>query len=433
MKTAYRNLIAGAGCRMALASVLFTATGITAVRAAELGDLRLSGYGTLGYTIDDRKQIAPLRDISQRPNTHLSGSPTWRLDSRLGLQAEYRLNSEFEMVGQAVWRDRVDGTLGNSIELAYAAWRPIPKLDLRLGRIGYDAFLMSDTRNLGYAYSWVRPPTEFYGWTPVFSVDGADAAYTLDDGDARWRFKAQAGRSGTPIPMGDKAYDFRSSDLWNLSLTRQTGPLRLKAAYSRYVISSEASPLNELRNGLTQITSAANTAGFTQIGNEADDIRRNLSFQNTRVHFVTLGIAYDDGTWMAQAEYSNSKASSAIVPQGQAAYASLGRRFGNWTPYAMLSISRPERGLRTASSDWSVIGQASNQQQALYVLNTTRIDQRSLALGMRWDFHEQAALKLQWDHTRIDPSGYGMWYRALPLNNVSSHINLLSMTLDFVF
>ena len=67
------------------------------------------------------------------------------------------------------------------------------QLDFRVGRINFDAFLMSDHRHVGYAYPWVRPPSEFYAWIPIFSMDGIDAAYNFQSKDARWRIKAQAG------------------------------------------------------------------------------------------------------------------------------------------------------------------------------------------------------------------------------------------------
>lgn len=45
--------------------------------------LRLSGFGTVGYAVDNRSDIAPARDISQKPNFYVSDV---RLPGMSGLQ-----------------------------------------------------------------------------------------------------------------------------------------------------------------------------------------------------------------------------------------------------------------------------------------------------------------------------------------------------------
>ncbi len=111
----------------------------------------------------------------------------------------------------------------------------------------------------------------------------------------------------------------------------------------------------------------------------------------------------------------------------------LARRLGEFTPYAMLSLSRPDKSALAPINDWSGIGQAAFQQTAYFVTNSTRQDQETLSLGSRWDFHSQAALKLQWDHSRIHRQGYALWFRSLESNARSSSVNLFTVSLDFVF
>lgn len=413
--------------RAAALGMVMLAGGVHAQQ--EISPLRLSGFGTFGYAGSNRGDMAAIRDISQRPDDGSATRSSWKLDSRIAVQADYKLSPTAELVGQAVLRDHVSATPGNSIEAAYAAWHPKPQLDLRLGRLGYDAFLMSDTRNLGYAYSWVRPPVEFYGWIPIFSIDGVDAAYTVDTEDAHWRIKAQIGRSGFATPMGAQEYDFKTNRLWSLTLSRQSGPWRAKVGYSGFIIDSEAQPLAPLHAGLGAVAAA----GVPGISAEAGTLLRHLSFKGTRISYLTAGLAYDDGDWLVQGELGRSTATADVVPHGTMAYLGVGRRFGDWTPYLVASAVRPGNGVRTAASDWSAIGQGGLQNTALYVVNTTRMDQSTLSLGVRWDLHNQAALKLQWDRTSVRPSGYGLWFHDIALEGRSTHVDLLSLSLDFVF
>ncbi len=400
---------------------------LAAIPAAADSGLRLSGFGTLGHAADNHDNIAPARDITHKPRDGFSTGSGWRLDSRLGLQLEYAATKELDFVGQLVLRDHFDGDADSSTELAYVAYRPNARWDLRAGRVNYDAFLMSDHRNVGYAYAWVRPPAEFYGWIPIFSLDGADVAYSINADDARWRIKAQAGNSKLSIPIGD-GYDFKARNLFGFSVTRQSASWRLKAAHSRFTIGSEVPALAPLHRGLDTVAAA----GLAGVSAEAASLRRHVAFDDARISYTTLGTAYDDGTWVAQAEAGVSTSSRDMVPHGRMAYLSLGRRFGDWTPFLMLSGSQPGNDRRKAANDWGGLN-ATVRNPALLNVNATRIEQHTISLGVRWEVHRQAALKLQLDSTKIGAEGYGLWWRELHLNNRDSRVNMISATLDFVF
>jgi hypothetical protein len=390
--------------------------------------LRLSGFGTLGYVSDNRTDIAPVRDITQKPDKEFSTGSTWKVDTRLGLQMEVSLGPKADLVAQLVARDQLVHDLNSSVELTYLAWRPDSQWDVRAGRINYDAFLMSDHRNVGYAYPWVRPPTEFYGWIPAFSVDGLDAAYALQAADARWRLKVQTGNSAkVTIPIGE-GYDFRAKDMVGISLTRQSESWRLKAAYSHWSAGDEVPAFAPLHAGLDAFAAA----GIPGASAEAASLRNSLSFQGTRVTYLTLGASYDDGQWVMQAEAGRSTATTEIVPHGRTGYFSVGRRMGNWTPLLTVSTSRPEHAIRPAANSWGPFN-APLRDPALFVLNSNRIEQDTLSAGVRWEFHRQAAAKLQWDRTTIKPSGYGLWWRDLAINDAANGIDMLSLTVDFVF
>ena len=389
--------------------------------------VRVSGFGTLGYSRDNRPDIAPSRDISQVPVDSFATGASWKLDSRIGAQFEYRPNSMFDLVAQVVLSEHFHNDLDSSTELAYLAVKPTAELTVRLGRVNYDAFLMSDHRNVGYAYHWVRPPAEFYGWIPIFSVNGMDAAYSLIRGDSLWRFKAQVGSSKQALPIGS-GYEFTASQLLGASVSRESGPWRLKAAYSQFTVGSEVPAFAPLHQGLDAVAAAA----IPQVSAEAADLRANLTFGDAKISYVSLGAAFDDGIWLGQTELGLSKASSDAIPHARMAYLAVGRRFGHWTPYLLLGASRPGNDVRVASNNWGALN-ATLRDPALFTLNATRIEQDSLTLGVRWDFRSNAALKLHWSRSVIKPSGYGLWWRDMAINSQTSSIHQLSATVDFGF
>ena len=393
---------------------------------------RFSGFGTLSRSWDNRDDLAPMRDISQRPHNDYRSGPTWKQDSRIGLQFAYMFSPEVDAVVQIVGRDQVSHEFHHFVELAYLDYRLNDPLRLRVGRIGYDAYLMSDHRNVGYAYAWMRPPVEFYGWTPMYSIDGGDVSYEFAAGDARWRLRAQAGKNDFVAPMGVTQFNFHGT-MAGISVQREAGPWRLKVGFNKIFSTKEVGTLAPLHQGLASI--AGNPLVGSAISNEASYLRENIAFDNQRMRYLTLGAAYDDGTWLGQAEFGTSRTTAIFTPATTTAYAVIGRRFGLFTPFTMLSASRPVTRIERANNSWAALGAAAAGLQATSyaVINETRVDQETLSLGVRWDVTPQAALKLQFDHTRINPWGYSAWFRTRAMQTGSSHVNQLSVGVDFVF
>ncbi|MBF0412572.1 MAG: hypothetical protein HQK70_07670 [Desulfamplus sp.] len=402
------------------------------VSAQELTGLKISGYGTLSATTHDRSDIHPVRDVSQAPENRFKTNFSAVMDSRLGLQAHYRFSSNLDAVVQGVLRDQSYITFNNSLELAYIAYRPSSWLELRAGRFGYDAFLMSDTRNLGYAYSWVRPPNEFYGWVPVFHTDGADATLRIDGDDSQWRLRVQAGEQAFKFALADSEYDAETESLQTLSLSRQSGPLTLKAGYSAFSLKNEMNIFIPLHEGLNQIADAT-ASFFPEISSEARYLRDNTAFKGTDITYLTLGASYDDGQWIAQAELAHSTSNTEILSHGTMGYAALGYRIGDFTPYFIFSATRAGNDIRKSIADWSIIEAAELQETVINIINTTRMDQETLSFGVRWDFHNQAALKLQLDSIHINSFGYGLWFaKPITIDNDSS-MSLGTISLEVMF
>lgn len=389
--------------------------------------LRVSGFGTLGYAIDDRSDLSPNRDLSQEAKNGAATGASWRLDSRLGIQLEYGVNDSMDIVGQLVVRDQYKSDAESATELLYLSFRPQSRLDLRVGRINFDAFLMADHRNVGYAYSWVRPPSEFYAWIPIFSMNGIDAAYNLPLEDVRWRIKVQAGNSSVMLPIVN-GYNFKAQNMLGMSVTRQTELWRIKASYTQLNIDDDVPAFAPLHQGLDFVVAASIPA----VSAEAADLIRNLSYKNAKIKYMTLGATFDDGIWLAQAEIAHTATSAKAIPHGEVGYLSVGRRINDWTPYVLLSTSRPKNQVRVAVNDWGAFN-SSLRDPAVFSVNQTRIEQRSLAIGTRYDFANQMALKLQWTHSVIKPFGYALWW-ADPLRiDKTTRVKQVSATFDFTF
>lgn len=393
--------------------------------------IRLSGYGTLAYSWENNPQLAPVRDMAQRPQGPFafSADETWLMDSRLGLQAAYRHSPRLGALVQLLLHDQIRQEADGTVELAYLDLQPAEQLRLRVGRIGFDGYLMSDHRNLGYAYAWMRPPTEFYGWMPMFGLDGADLTHAWSADGVHWRARAQVGSTKKWFPMGKTDFQFHGDSLWSLSLQREEGPWRWKTGVSGFTSSAEVPSLAPLHTGLQALAAVPIPA----IAREAAMLRHEMRFGDVSMRYATLGIAYDNGTWLVQTELGRNWAESAMTPAGSSAYFVIGRRLGAWTPYLMLGTSRPQEEALAPLNDWSVIGQRAFQTTAYQVVNSVRADQTTLAIGTRWDAYPRVALKFQWENTRIAPMGYALWPRSPDVFYRSTQVNLFTVGMDLLF
>lgn len=134
------------------------------------------------------------------------------------------------------------------------------------------------------------------------------------------------------------------------------------------------------------------------------------------------------------------RVSAAPLTVENTAYATLGHRFGDWTPY--IGYGRARNALAVlplpawAAALTPVIGPVGAAQAqglgsvVVTSLNNARVQQSSWSLGVRWDFHPQAALKLQWDRVRVQPSGSSLWTGA---DGQAGNANVATAVVDFIF
>lgn len=400
------------------------------------GDTTVSGFGTLGAVYNSNEKYGFTRHIGQE--TTPGRQWTWQGESLVGLQVAHTFSREWQVVGQVVVRDQVENTLNTAITRAFVSYRPTDSLHLRLGRMADATYLMSDYRDVGYVYPWVRPPLESYAIIPLHSYDGIDLTYSLRDAAGVWRLKGLAGRIEAAVPQSfGENYMLRADDLRGLALIREQGPLKMRLGYSTFHLKEPSVTGRVILPAVDQmIANPLLNAFYPAIADEARSLRTATdSMPGARIGFASAGVAYDDGNWMVQAEISNLSSATPIFPKGQQGYVSLGYHFGNFLPYFMLSGSRAPAAIRAATAWGSVLGPAAGQLQAgaITSLNSVRSAQSTLSLGMRWDFDTRAALKLQWDHVRVRDTGWGLWTQGATDDGAPGRANLWSLTLDFVF
>lgn len=405
-----------------------TAAGQTVV--PEPSEFRFSGFGTLGVAhVDAPEGWAYKRDSTQADH---AGRTRADLDTRLGLQLNYTPIRSFELVAQVVATKRnAAASGGDAVEWAFAAWRPDPDWTVRGGRVNLDAFLLSDYRNVGFAYPFVRPPVDFYAQLPT-SVDGADVTRDWNIDGTQWRAKVFAGRAFT---FADAASRLELQPSYGAMASREANGLLLRASAIRTRFNNEiftAQPLLAALAPLTQLP-------LPEVSAQATELLGRLSVQGSSLTYLSLGTRYERHAWLASAEYTRVTGHPTVAYSS--GYASLGRRFGALTAFSTLSRVRSENSAVTAP-DWDgalapVLGPALGQQaqfvadSAATAINRFRISQGTFSLGARYDLNARCALIFQWDRIRVDPNGSRLWGGDRGLNAAQSRV--ASLVVDFVF
>ena len=406
--------------------------------AAPTSNWRFNGFGTLAAVDAFPRDGWGFRRELTQPEHHDTGN-TFATDSRLGFQADWRPDAQWELVGQLVLKPRGEqASKEESVAWAFVAWHPSPDWTIRAGRTSPDLFLLADVRNVGFAYPWMRPSVEFYGWVPLSTVDGLDATREWQLGDSRWRAKLFAGRSHFTLASTHSDGDEQGTTdpLMGGTLTVDSGNLTFKATFAEARTRPQnARGIDQLHEGLATLA----TLPIPVIAAQAATLSNTFPVGTLFTRYSALALAWNADPWQLQAELSRITGNF-MESQDWYGYASAAYRVGNVTPFAMFGRARSSRA-PLASPNWTqaltpILG-PQNAAAAQYAgadvadtFNIGRLDQRSISLGARWDVSAQAALKLQVDAIHSAPYGGGLW----AFDTLSAHhAVVVSAGMDFVF
>lgn len=397
-----------------IASLLLTGILVVSARAetdAVESPLSIRGFGTVGLARSSSDHAEFVRDLSQ-PVGIKGGKWSGRIDSILGLQANWRATQDLEFVGQVVSRLHYDRSHNPEVMWAFAKWEPDTRYSFRAGRIGADFMMLADSRLVGYSYLTVRPPTDFFG--PLFfsHFDGVDASGTVPIGNGLVRGKVFVGKTGEKSVGGLGIWDTRGSPVRGLVFDYVTGPwhLRFNSAQIRFA------------NNM-------NTAFLTDqlYANGAEAAADSLRAKDTLSRFLSIGAVYDNGPLQVQAMANRIRHDTALLHNSHAGFLQASYRVGSFTPYAGLSIwkTQPRTGLVTVPDPYL---NAAYQEFVAY----PKIDRKTFSLGARWDFNRQMALKFQWDVVRASKDTYFTFPHA-DSARWNGKTDVLTATMDFVF
>ncbi len=408
-----------------IATLLALPLAVSTAYAQDTSAVRISGFGTgaLTWTNSDKAEFG-------RPNQAAGAKKdlTTGVDSNLGLQADYTVNSWLSVTGQGLVRKDAEDDFGAELAWAFAKAKINDELSVRAGRIGLPVFMISDYRNVGYANTFLRPPVELYSQVPFNSIDGADITWQHSFADTTVTAQLAYGHNKAQLANANTI----EGNISALNLVAERGPLTLRFGRADGKMTVHAASLNTL---LTGLRGAGTGYHFPQLNQLAND----LDLNKKKASFTSAGLGLDWNNIVVQTEYAKRK-TDGYVNDTSAWYAMAGYRFGKVLPFYIhseLKIDSVPTNTVPAACPAGYPAACTPTMAALSAgVNTLKNsgigqgEQTTDSIGVRWDFYRSVALKAQIDRVRPQ-NGTGLF--LTPQAGFKGPVTVGAVALDFVF
>jgi len=333
-------------------------------------------------------------------------------DSVFALQATAPIGDKLSATGQLVARGVEDYDI--VLEWGFLSYQATDDLQLRAGRLRAPFFSFSDFLEVGYAYPFIRPPTEVYGNIPFSGVDGVDFVYSTLVGDWDTTLQGYYGRFRNDIPLPGST-DREETDIEDLSgivVSANRDWLTLRAGYHR----ADINIFIENNEDLATLTGFLRQFGF-------DETADTILPVDKGAEFFQLGTQIDYDDWLFIAEWTHLDFDPMLFGDITGWYATFGRRINDFTLLYTYAAEETDdepalfNGLPPQGAD---PGTDLLRGGVETVASAAQTDGESHKFGLRWDFTPGAAFKVEYQRRENNlPDG--------------ESLNVLSFVFDMVF
>ena len=142
-------------------------------------EIDISGYTSFKVIYNDNDQgVSYYNGLATADKASLDSR-----ENNIGLQFTTDISSKMEMTVVMSASGGPEQQYNFETEWAYVNYKVSDDLSLRIGKVKGPFYMVSDYKDVGYAYPWVSPPEEVYSTNPIRSVNGIDLVYqkTIND------------------------------------------------------------------------------------------------------------------------------------------------------------------------------------------------------------------------------------------------------------
>lgn len=351
-------------------------------------DIEFSGFMNVTAGLLDDANSVPFAGYTE-------SDFTFEQNTLFGLQFTGQISDKISATAQLVARGSENYSV--DAEWAYLGYQVTPNGKIRFGRLRMPLYLYSDFVDVGYAYTWVRPPSSVY-YLPFNNIEGVDyyTNFTLGNFDSTLQiyYGAFTG-SFTPAPGAPEA-DTRSRNQFGIAFTLGQDIWTVRAAYHTAKLSVDVTgiPISST-DTIGSFTDTLRLLGFTT---NAD----RLLAEEDDASFMGIGVSIDTGTYLLTAEHVEFDYDNTLFSKDVRQYVMLGYRSGDWLFNLTVQRTRdeaahPETGIPTGVA-LPGVGSTDVLIASIQAIAASQVsDSDVLSLGARWDVAPNTALKFQVD------------------------------------
>jgi hypothetical protein len=337
--------------------------------AAEESKWQLNGFlSVIGGKIMSSENIGPLYTSNFRCPCYVGdyanggvyelGAMQFRPESHVGVQVNYNVNPDLNLVGQLTVRGTVPRPV---VQWAYANYAIADGWEVQVGRQRIPLFYYSDSQDIGVSLPWVSVPPEYYGWDAL-NFNAVKVRYQKNFGETNLNASLFVGREYVAESRFQKVFTANRSD----------------ATWSG-IVGGDV----EVNFGAVQVR-----AVYLQTNTSVHDQVTNFSL---RTHLRSYGVAakWNVNRWFSYlelAEQDNDYYESGFNVKAPGGAFGLGVHLGAFTPF--VSYSR----FREKPSDRTLWPSTLNQRRSV---------------TLRYDVNASSAVKVQLGRFTDGAKNYG--------------------------
>lgn len=402
-------------------NVLATAI-LTVLASSSAQAIQFDGFMTAGASVhDDSDNLNTY--IGSLGDRGITNDLTFETDTRFGLQISSDVTEDMAVVAQILGTG-VDGNFNAIIEWAYIDYKIDDAISVHVGKIKQPVYLVNDYVEVGYAYPWIRPPSEvYYQINPLNTVNGIELLFQYPVGPGTLSFQPYLGSNRDDIPNSQGAF-FEAENIVGLDI---------KYAGRGYTVHA------------SKFTCEVKTfGGFVAEGTPFGDLIVDLNGTGD-CDVSAVGMNLDLSNIVVYAEYTSRTTDGTLsraFGDQDAWYTTFGYRFGKWLPHiTFASIEGEASMVGIATGEGAVSG---GLLPAGASFNFPVAIQSSVTAGLRYEVNDSAALKIEYQVVSVEDdadeladsnqnSNYGLFNTDFTKQSPTDDVGIFSVALDVIF
>jgi len=401
-------------------------------------EVRVSGFGTIGLVMTDSENFGYRADFSKTGGVFKNDFDIAE-STNLGIQFDVIVTDEIDIVIQAVYRDQKDLNFNTALNLGFIRYAPSATWSFRIGRTANDLFLLTEYRDIGYAYAWAHVPSEIYGIIPHRYLDGIDVTYSIPLGDVMFSAKLLYGQNEFAVSAfgSPNAPSSHFDNIFGLALDFQS--INWDIAINRTELKFDEKAIKPLVAAVQQFDSLV--PNFSAIWPNAVAFINAADLDNRRGSYTSISGQYRFAKVTLMSELAKITTETLSIQGVESGYLSGIYHANAHNFFASVAFTQSQAiSLENSGIDLLALAQVPGglevYTQSKILLDYYQNNQKTVSIGWRWDFAENMSFKLQVDHTRIGKGGSTFWQPNEQTNTVENrtgHVNALFANLSFLY